>query len=59
VVEEAVGKFHDQGDAKWLVIGGQLRGHNDMPIGRQTLGRPIGCPVVGRPQDVFGGVSYH
>jgi hypothetical protein len=28
------GEFHDQGDAKWVVIRGQLRGHNDMPFGR-------------------------
>jgi hypothetical protein len=27
------GKFYDQGDAKWTVIRGQLRGHNDMPQG--------------------------
>jgi hypothetical protein len=28
------GEFHDQGDAKWIVIRLQLRGHNDMPCGR-------------------------
>jgi hypothetical protein len=28
----ASGKFHDQEDAKWIVIRGQLWGHNDMPI---------------------------
>jgi hypothetical protein len=33
------GEFHDQGDAKWKVIRGQLRGHNDTPFGRQTFGR--------------------
>jgi len=27
------GKLHDQGDAKWIVIRGQLRGHNDTPYG--------------------------
>jgi hypothetical protein len=27
------GEFHDQGDAKWIVIWGQLGGHNDMPFG--------------------------
>jgi hypothetical protein len=26
-----VGEFHDQGDAKWIVI--RLRGHNDIPFG--------------------------
>jgi hypothetical protein len=52
------GKFHDQRDAKWVVIRGQLRGHNDMPFGLPTLGWPIGRPVVGRPQGVIGGFSY-
>jgi hypothetical protein len=23
------GEFHDQRDAKWIIIRGQLRGHND------------------------------
>jgi hypothetical protein len=32
-VEVASGEFHDQGDAKWIVIRGQLRGHNDTPCG--------------------------
>jgi hypothetical protein len=27
---DLVGKFHDQGDAKWIVIRGQLRGQNDI-----------------------------
>jgi hypothetical protein len=40
-----IAKFHDQGDAKCIVIRGQLRGHNG----------PIGRPVVCRPQGVFGG----
>jgi hypothetical protein len=30
------GEFHDQGDAKWIVIRGQLRGHKDMPLGGQS-----------------------
>jgi hypothetical protein len=30
------GEFHDQGDAKWIVIRGRLRGHNDTPFGRPT-----------------------
>jgi hypothetical protein len=51
-------KFHDQGDAKWIVIRGHLRGHNDTPCGRPAPGRPVGRPGVGRPQGVFGGVSY-
>jgi hypothetical protein len=44
------GEFHDQADAKWIVIRGQLRDRNDMPIGR---------PGVGHPQGVFGGFSYY
>jgi hypothetical protein len=51
--QEAVparGEFHDQGDAKWIVIKGQLRGHNHTPFGR---------PGVGRPSGVFGGFSYY
>jgi hypothetical protein len=47
----ACGEFHDQADAKWIVIRGQLRGHNDMPFGWPTPG--------GRPQGVFGGFSYY
>jgi hypothetical protein len=54
VLRSLIGKFHDQGDAKWIVIRGQLRGHNDTPFGRPTLGWPIG-----RPQGVFGGISYY
>jgi hypothetical protein len=27
------GKFHDQGDAKWIKIRGQLKGHNETPCG--------------------------
>jgi hypothetical protein len=37
-----MGEFHDQGDAKWIVIRGQLRGPNDTPFGRPTPGRLIG-----------------
>jgi hypothetical protein len=33
------GEFHDQGDAKWIVIMGKLRGHNDTPFGRLPSGR--------------------
>jgi hypothetical protein len=52
------GKFLDQADAKWIVIRGQLRGHNDSPLGWRTPGRPISRHGVGRPQGVFGGLSY-
>jgi hypothetical protein len=52
---KVVGEFHDQGDAKWIVI----RGHNNMPFGRPTSSRPIGHPVVSCPQGVFGGLSYY
>jgi hypothetical protein len=38
------GEIHDQGDAKWIVIRGQLRGHNDTPCRRPTPGRA--CLVV-------------
>jgi hypothetical protein len=41
-VESTVGNIHDQRDAKWIVIRGQFRGHNDTPFGRPTPGRPIG-----------------
>jgi hypothetical protein len=34
--EVATGEFHDQGDAKWIVIRGQLRGHNGMPFKWQS-----------------------
>jgi hypothetical protein len=49
-----MGEFHDQGDTKWLVIRGQLRGHNDKPFGQPTPG-----PVVGFPQGVFAVFSYY
>jgi len=48
-----MGKFHDQGDAKWIVMG-----HNDTPFGRPTPGRPIGRPEVGCSQNVIGVFSY-
>jgi hypothetical protein len=53
------GKFNDQGDAEWIVIRGQLWDHNDTPFGWPTPGWPIGLPGVGRPQGVFGGLSYN
>jgi hypothetical protein len=51
-----IGKFHDQGDAKWIVIRRQLRGHNDTCFGWPTPGRPISLPGVGRPSGIF---SYY
>ena len=48
------GEFHDQGDAKWIVIRRSLWGHNDTPCGRPAPGRPIGRPGSGRPQGVVG-----
>jgi hypothetical protein len=53
------GEFHDQGDAKWIVIRRPLRHHNDKPFGRPNPGWPIGRPAVGHPQGVFGGLSYY
>jgi hypothetical protein len=53
------GELHDQVDDKWIVIRGQLRGHNDKPFGRPTPGRPIGGLVVGRPLGVIGFFSYY
>jgi hypothetical protein len=58
VIEEG-GEFHDQGDTKYIVIKRLLWGHNDPPCRRPAPDRPIGCPVVGRPQIVFGGLSYN
>jgi hypothetical protein len=40
-----MGKFHDQGDAKWIVIRGQLRVITIRPSGRL--------------KGVFGGLSYY
>jgi hypothetical protein len=34
IVSTSDGKFHDQGDAKWIVIRRPLKGHNDTPFGR-------------------------
>jgi hypothetical protein len=49
----AKGEFHDQGDAKWIVIRGRLIVHNDTPFGWPTPGRPIGRPGVGCQKGVF------
>jgi hypothetical protein len=40
--EEEEGEFQGQADAKWIVIRGSLKGHNDTPCGRPTPGRPGG-----------------
>jgi hypothetical protein len=53
------GKFHDQGDAKRIVVRGRLWDHNDMYFGRLTPGWPIGCLGVGCPQGMFGVFSYY
>jgi hypothetical protein len=52
-VRSIKGEFHDQGDAKWIVINGPLRGHNNMPCGLPAPGRPIGHPGFGRPQGII------
>jgi hypothetical protein len=40
------GKFHDQGDAKGIVVRGPLRHHNDMPCRRPMPSRPFGRPYL-------------
>jgi hypothetical protein len=52
--KENKGEFHDQEDAKWIVIRGQLRGHNDMPFRQPAPGWPIGRPGSGHPQGIIG-----
>jgi hypothetical protein len=44
-----LGEFHDQGDAKWIVIRVPLKGHNDTPCGWPTPSWPIGRLRVGHP----------
>jgi hypothetical protein len=41
-------------DAEWIVIRGQLTGHNDT-----TPGRSISRPGVGCPKGFFGDFSYY
>jgi hypothetical protein len=55
----AGGELHDQGDARWIVIRRELRGHNDTPFGWPTPGQPVGRPGVGCPKGVFGGFSCY
>jgi hypothetical protein len=43
----------------WIVIRGQLRGHNDTPFGRPTHNRPFYRPCNCRPKGIFGGFSYY
>jgi hypothetical protein len=40
------GEFHDQADAKRIVIRGLLRGHDDTPCGRPNAGWPVGQPCI-------------
>jgi hypothetical protein len=47
------GVSHDLADAEWKVIRTQLRGHNDLPFGQPTPGRPSGRPGSGRPLCIF------
>jgi hypothetical protein len=49
-----VGEFHDQADAKWIVIRTSLWGHNDTPCRLPSPGRPIGHPGSGHPEGVIG-----
>jgi hypothetical protein len=49
----AEGEFQDQGEDKWIVIRGMLKGHNDTPFGRPTPSWPIG-----HLGGVIGGFSY-
>jgi hypothetical protein len=57
--QAVAGDFHDQGDAKWIVIRKSLWGHNDTPCGRPSPGRPIRRPGSVCPQGVMGGFSYY
>jgi hypothetical protein len=59
MVAFAIGEFHDQGDAKGIVIRKSLWGHNDTACGWPAPGRPIGGPGAGRPQAVIGVFSYY
>jgi hypothetical protein len=52
------GQFHGQVDTKWIVIMGQLRGHNDTPFERPTPSRPIGGLAALREQLVFFNYYY-
>jgi hypothetical protein len=54
-----LGEFHDQGDAKLIVIREPSRGLNDTHFGRPAQARPISRPGVRRPQGVFGVFSYY
>jgi hypothetical protein len=50
----ATGEFHDQGNAKWIVIRRLLCVHNNTPCMRPSPGWPIGRLGSVRPQGVIG-----
>jgi hypothetical protein len=52
-------EFHNQGDAEWIVIRGQLQGHTDMLFRQPTPGWPISRPGIGCVQGVLGLFSYY
>jgi hypothetical protein len=56
---EIHGEFHDQADAKGIVIRRSLWGHNDTLCGRPAPGRPISRPKSGHLQGIMGGFSYY
>jgi hypothetical protein len=52
-------KLHDKRGAKWIVITGQFRGHNDMPFGRPTPGRLVGRPGLAALQAYLVFFKYY
>jgi hypothetical protein len=42
------GEFHDQGDAKWMIIRRSLWSHNNTPCGRPAYQPPGVWPPAGR-----------
>jgi hypothetical protein len=40
VLNKCKGRCHDQADDDWIVVRRPLRGHDDMPFGWPTTGRP-------------------
>jgi hypothetical protein len=48
------GEFHNQGNAKWIVIRRPLRDHNNTPFGQPAPTRPIGHSGSGLPQGIIG-----
>jgi hypothetical protein len=49
------GEFHDQGDARWIVVRRSLWAANQVA----NPSRPVGRPEVGHPQGVMGGFIYY